>query len=194
MKQPTFRDPATGFAAEWRLRNGRRNSTQKTCHYAGRHAGLGGASDWLKQIFSRGMTNQKHYPDLRGDMSSDGISELISQTSFTGETSGDVTKCRLFSQAIYIIRDLSRSITWGAFVLFSGTSFNISGNMAKDDIYILVSRSRYCLFVFRIIFWSKILTLEQNCLTTEPKWMAPTILQFFSFQTLPPFLVTFQNV
>ena len=55
------------------------------------------------------------------------------------------------------------------FVLFSGTAFNISGNMAKDDIYRLVSRSRYCLFVFRTIFWSKILTLEQNCLTTEPK-------------------------
>ena len=51
---------------------------------------------------------------------------------------------------------------------FSGT-FNISGNVATDDIYRLVSRSRYCLFGFRIIFWSKILTLEQNCLTTKPK-------------------------
>ena len=190
MKQPTCRDPTTGFPAKWPLRNERRNSILVTCHYED----LVSTSDWLKQFFSRGTTNQKHYPDLRGDMSSDGISELISLTSFTGETSGDVTKCRLFSQAIYIIRDLSRSITWGAFVLLSGTSFNISGNMAKDDIYILVSRSRYCVFVFRIIFWSKILTLEQNCLTTKPKWMAPTILQFFSFQTLPTFLVTFQNV
>ena len=55
------------------------------------------------------------------------------------------------------------------FVLFSGTAFNISGNMAKDDIYRLVSRSRYCLFVFRTIFWSKILTLEQNCLNYRAK-------------------------
>ena len=28
-----------------------------------------------------------------------GISELVSQTSFGGETSGSVAKCRLFSQA-----------------------------------------------------------------------------------------------
>ena len=82
------------------------SSTLNTCHYAG----LSSASDWLKQFFSRGTTNQKHHPDLRSDTSSDGISELVSQTSFTGETSGDVTECRLFSQAIYIIGGLSRSI------------------------------------------------------------------------------------
>ena len=29
-----------------------------------------------------------------------GISALVSQTSFSGETSGSVAKCRLFSQAI----------------------------------------------------------------------------------------------
>ena len=189
MKQPKCRDPTTGFLVEWRLRNERRNSILMTCHYAG----LRSASDWLKQIFSRGTTNQKHYPDLRSDTPSDGISELVSQTSFGGETSGDVTKCRLFSQAVSLGIHCGQSHE-ELFVLFSGTSFNISGNMAKDDIYRLVSRSRYCLFVFRIIFWSKILTLEQNCLTSKPKWMAPTILQFFNFQTLPTFLVIFQNV
>ena len=31
-----------------------------------------------------------------------GISELVSQTSFAGETSGSVAKCRLFSQAIFV--------------------------------------------------------------------------------------------
>ena len=40
-------------------------------------------------------TNQKHYPDLGSDESS----VLVSQTSFGGETSGSVAKCRLFSQA-----------------------------------------------------------------------------------------------
>ena len=30
-----------------------------------------------------------------------GISELVSQTSFGGETSGGVAKCRLFSHATY---------------------------------------------------------------------------------------------
>ena len=88
------------------LRNERRNSTLKTCHYAG----LSSASDWLKQIFSRGTTSQKHYPDLRSDTSSDGISELVSLTSFRGKTSSEVTKCRFFSQAISlgIIRGQSR--------------------------------------------------------------------------------------
>ena len=40
---------------------------------------LGGACDWLKKVFPCGSANQKHY----------GISALISQTSFRGETSVD---------------------------------------------------------------------------------------------------------
>ena len=32
-----------------------------------------------------------------------GISALVSQTSFGGETSGSVTKCRLFSQATLFV-------------------------------------------------------------------------------------------
>ena len=42
-------------------------------------------------------TNQKHYPDLDSDAHR--ISALIFQTSFGGETSGSVAKCRLFSEA-----------------------------------------------------------------------------------------------
>ena len=44
-------------------------------------------------------TNQKHYPDLGSDTHQYGISALVSQTSFFGETTGGVAKCRLFSQA-----------------------------------------------------------------------------------------------
>ena len=40
-------------------------------------------------------TNQKHYPDLGSKASSYGISALVSQTSFRGETSGGVTKCQV---------------------------------------------------------------------------------------------------
>jgi len=45
-------------------------------------------------------TNQNHYPDL-GTVTRHqyGISALVFQTSFRGETSGGVAKCRLFSQA-----------------------------------------------------------------------------------------------
>ena len=42
-------------------------------------------------------TNQKHYPDLTRHQH--GISVLVSQTSFRGETSGGLAKCRLFSPA-----------------------------------------------------------------------------------------------
>ena len=47
------------------------------------------------------MTSQKHYPDLGSDASQYGISAFVSraQTSFGGETSGGVAKCRLFSQS-----------------------------------------------------------------------------------------------
>ena len=43
-------------------------------------------------------SNQKHYPDLVVTRHY-GISARVYQTSFRGETSGDVAKCRLFSQA-----------------------------------------------------------------------------------------------
>ena len=36
---------------------------------------------------------------MGSDASQYGISALVSQTSFGGETSGSVAKCRLFSQA-----------------------------------------------------------------------------------------------
>ena len=60
---------------------------------------LGSASDWLNQISHVArpirittqiwvMTRHRY-----------GISALVSQTSFRGETSGGVAKCRLFSQA-----------------------------------------------------------------------------------------------
>ena len=47
------------------------------------------------------MTNHKHYQDLGAVVTRHqyGISALVSQTSFGGETSGSVAKCRLFSQA-----------------------------------------------------------------------------------------------
>ena len=46
-------------------------------------------------------TNQKHYTQIRVVTRHQyGISALVSQTSFRGETSGSRVKCRLFSQAI----------------------------------------------------------------------------------------------
>ena len=60
---------------------------------------LGSASDWLKQISHAArpirITTQI-YAVMRHQY---GISALVSQTSFRGETVGDVAKCGLFSQA-----------------------------------------------------------------------------------------------
>ena len=60
---------------------------------------LGSVSDWLNPISHLaqpirsttqiGVVTRHQY----------GISALVSQTSFGGETSGSVAKCRLFSQA-----------------------------------------------------------------------------------------------
>ena len=92
-KQPTLRDATTGFPAKWRLGNDCRNSILMTCHCPD----LGSASDWLKPISPRPIwsftqiwrVTRHHY----------GIFALVSPTSFREETSGDVAKFRLFSQA-----------------------------------------------------------------------------------------------
>ena len=93
-KQPTFGDATSGFPAKWRLRN-ERNSILMTRNYPD----LDSASDWLNQISHatrpiRGTTQIWVVTRHRY-----GISALVSQTSFGGETSVSVAKYRLFSQA-----------------------------------------------------------------------------------------------
>ena len=54
-------------------------------------------------------SNQKHYPDLGSDPSSvNGISALVSQIPFGGETSGSAAKCPLFSQAVSIQAEIQK--------------------------------------------------------------------------------------
>ena len=94
-KQPTFRDTTAGFPAKWHLRNKHRNSMLMTPHYPD----PGTASDWLKQICHAVWpirSTTQIWIVIRHQY---GISALVSQTSFRGETSGGVGKCRLFSQA-----------------------------------------------------------------------------------------------
>ena len=62
--------------------------------------------------FTSGMTNQKHYPDLASDTY--GISVLVSQITFRGETVGGISKYRLFSQA----KDHIANHTWKELVFF----------------------------------------------------------------------------
>ena len=93
-KQTTFRDATTGFLANWRLRNERRNSILMTHHYPD----LGSASDWLNQISHAARPIRSTTQIWVVTRHQYGISALVSQTSFCGKTSGDSAKCRLFSQ------------------------------------------------------------------------------------------------
>ena len=65
-KQSTFRDATTGFPAKWRLRNERRNFILMKASLTESVKCF-----WLVESnFSRGVTNQKHHPDLGNDTSS----------------------------------------------------------------------------------------------------------------------------
>ena len=60
---------------------------------------LDGAPDWLKQISHAARPIRNTTQIWTVTRHQYGISALISQTSFRGETSGGVVKCRLLSQA-----------------------------------------------------------------------------------------------
>ena len=82
-KKPTFASYiATGFPVKWRLRNECRNSILMTCHYPD-------VAGWSKFPANQISVVTCHRY---------GISPLVSQTLFRGETSVGVVECRLFSQ------------------------------------------------------------------------------------------------
>ena len=60
---------------------------------------LGSASDWLNQISHAARPIRSTTQIWVVTRHQYGISALVSQTSFGGETSGSVAKCRLFSHA-----------------------------------------------------------------------------------------------
>ena len=75
------------------LRNERRrNSILMTCHYPD----LSSASDWLRQISFAARPIRSISQICIVTCHQYGISALDSQTSFRGDTSGGVAKCRLF--------------------------------------------------------------------------------------------------
>ena len=112
-KQPTFRKtPALVFESLFDAKAFKSISVEVAlvfprkwhlmwCHYPD----LGPACFWLvENLLHPIRSNQKCYPNLGSDTSRHqyGVSALVSQTSFGGETSGGFAKCRLFSQATII--------------------------------------------------------------------------------------------
>ena len=108
-----FRDATTGFPAKWRLRNKRRNSILMTRHYPD----LGTVSDWLEQISHAVGPIRKTTQIWVVTHHQYGISTLVSQTSFRGETSGGVAKCLLFCQARFCF------VYWLKMDYFLGVSY-----------------------------------------------------------------------
>ena len=100
------------FPAKWRLRNELRNSILMTLHYWD----LGSASDWLNQI-SHAVRPIRSTTQMLWVVTHHqcGISALVSQTSFGGETSGSVAKSGLFSQAIVFKYSLEYVVIPGGF-------------------------------------------------------------------------------
>ena len=96
-KQSTFGDATTGFPVKWRLRSERRNSILMTRHYPD----LGSASDWLNQISYAALPVRSTTQISIVTCHQYGISALVSERLFVGETSGSVAKYRLFSRANY---------------------------------------------------------------------------------------------
>ena len=83
-----------------------------TCHYPD----LGSASDWLKQIPREESVSERrssvflcYAGYFRYDQR---IYALVCQSSFRGETSGCVAKCRLFSEASSVIASLKVLFCW----------------------------------------------------------------------------------
>ena len=84
------------WPAKWRPRNESRNSILMTRHYPD----LGSsASDWSCRVGNLIQPIRSTTQIWVVTRHQYGISALVSQTSFGGETSGSVAKCRLFSQA-----------------------------------------------------------------------------------------------
>ena len=94
-KQPTFGDATSSFPAKWRVRNERRNSIPMTRLYPD----MGSASDWSCRVGNLIQAIRRTTQIWVVTRHQYGISALVSKTSFGGETSGSVAKCRLFSQA-----------------------------------------------------------------------------------------------
>ena len=95
-KQSTFRDATTNFPSKWRLRKEGRNSMLTTYRYPD----IRSASDWLdicfnqsEALFRSGLWVERHQYG-----SNYCASGFFTRTS-RGETSGGISKCRLFSQA-----------------------------------------------------------------------------------------------
>ena len=79
---------------------------------------LGSASDWscrVENLIQPIRSTTQIRVETRHEY---GISVLVSQTSFGGETCGGVAKCRLFSQANYPPKSRPRTVHWPEVVTY----------------------------------------------------------------------------
>ena len=176
-KQQTFRDATTGFPANLRLRNEHRNSILMTPHYLD----IGRAFDWLKQIShaARPIRNTSQIWVVTRHQY--GISAFISQTSFRGETSGGVAKCRLFSPATWNNKIITQNMTFYEGII---NEANTKGSTDRQSWRRL--KGRNCCFWKRVRLTNfqnsflKFVTFDMICLGDNFVWHEAMILSLAS--------------
>ena len=116
-----------------------------TRHYSD----LDSASDWMKQISPAVRPIRTITQIWVLTRHQYGISAFVSQTSFRGETSGGVAKCRLFSQSIllFVTRNLYQ---FQCFLHTVRISIRYSSTLSKQEY----SQTRTSSFTFPIFMCS----------------------------------------
>ena len=109
---------------------------------------MGSASDWLKQISHAARPIRSPNQIWVATRHQHGISAIVSQTSFRGETIGGVAKWRLFSQAIALRIFGACAVTWSEITsrrlrsLIGQLSFLLVPNMVLEKINIQENRTK----------------------------------------------------
>ena len=125
----------------------------------------GSASDWLNQISHAARPIRSTRTQIWVVTCHPyGISALVSQTSFGGETSGGVAKCRLFSQATSVDAVIS-SLSVFLFCWFPSLIYSQPSKKPPEQPVCPCSHSRTRVFFFFfnfLIFNQDTLSLEQG--------------------------------
>ena len=126
----------------------------------------GSASYRLKQIFHEAWSVRSSTQIFVVTRHQYGISALVSQTSFRGETSGGVAKCRLFSQATRVPTKLyQRHVLDGscAWVRDKVMWYRLAVALSIAAVWAIV---HWMLFIFTVTNWRR-----KFCSDYTPSWI-----------------------
>ena len=122
------------------------NRAQKFHTYEASLPDLGSTSDWLNLISHAARPIKSATQILVVTRHLYGISALVSQESFGGETSGNVPKCRLFSQAISTTSSYLLYISRGPYHFSTIQTINFFFHFFKGQLFVVANLAT----IFRI--------------------------------------------